>query len=275
MQQELVSAVEGLGIDAAEFCVLEGQPSLLTFTVAGGDRAVNAWKTLRTLSTRFGCYPVICGNALEQRARLEEQVSDSTHSAESVLASVDGETPPLTQLQRVQEEQRRRMNDWLRSQGREPIDFGPMSNDTEVHDARGESESWPASPGRRSFALASVRDYKGKPFDRCLISLIPSIEPATALAYLHFGGWNDCPAPAIHVAYHRNWARRYSAEIVCVTSDVIECVVAQPPQTPDQAKQLSREQFLYCTDIVSQGTGSLDALAIGLWDSPSWYFWWD
>ena len=38
---------------------------------------------------------------------------------------------------------------------------------------------------------------------------------------------------------------------------------------------LAREQFAYCDDIVTQGVGSIDALADGLRGSKSWYFWWD
>ena len=64
-------------------------------------------------------------------------------------------------------------------------------------------------------------------------------------------------------------------DLAAITSDVIDCHVASPPQTPDDARAVAREQYKYCGDIVSQGTESVERLAIELWRSPSWYFWWD
>ena len=38
---------------------------------------------------------------------------------------------------------------------------------------------------------------------------------------------------------------------------------------------LAREQFVYCPDIVYQGTGTLAGLAAALLEGTTWYFWWD
>jgi hypothetical protein len=38
---------------------------------------------------------------------------------------------------------------------------------------------------------------------------------------------------------------------------------------------LAREQYLYCGDIVDQGTGTLSRLATALMADDWWYFWWD
>jgi hypothetical protein len=122
---------------------------------------------------------------------------------------------------------------------------------------------------------STVEILKGKPLKQCLIALLPTVQPAEAPAYLRFGGFNACPPSEVHVAFHRDWGRRYGAVPACVTHDIIECVVARPPQTPDEARVLAAEQFAYCDDIVSQGTQTVERLAVELWGSPTWYFWWD
>jgi Domain of unknown function (DUF4253) len=45
--------------------------------------------------------------------------------------------------------------------------------------------------------------------------------------------------------------------------------------TRKDALDLAREQYIYCSDIVSQGTGTLEALAAGLLGGTAWFFWWD
>jgi hypothetical protein len=47
------------------------------------------------------------------------------------------------------------------------------------------------------------------------------------------------------------------------------------PQSRAAALDLAREQFLYCSDIVEQGVGTLSALAAALMENDWWYFWWD
>jgi Domain of unknown function (DUF4253) len=56
---------------------------------------------------------------------------------------------------------------------------------------------------------------------------------------------------------------------------VMECTVARPPKTREEAMALAREQFFYCTDIVYQGTESLSLLGATVLNAKAWYFWWD
>src|SRR5262249_59409253 len=94
-------------------------------------------------------------------------------------------------------------------------------------------------------------------------------------AVLPLGGWNDCPKPEVHVAMFESWGRRQGAEVMTVGGDVVEMRVGRPPRTRDEAIALAKEQYLYCTDIVDQGTETIDALAYGLRENPVWFFWWD
>lgn len=124
--------------------------------------------------------------------------------------------------------------------------------------------------------FASVKDYLSKRFHRQVwVAKIPTALPCDVPAWLRLGGWNACPATEEHVAVWKRWQEKYGAEILCVTGDVIEATVTRPPKDREACYALAREQFAYCEDIVTQGTGSIDALASGLPGASSWFFWWD
>ena len=56
---------------------------------------------------------------------------------------------------------------------------------------------------------------------------------------------------------------------------VIEMAVTRPPQTREEAITLATEQYFYCSDIVDQGTETIDRLAAEILAQPRWFFWWD
>src|SRR5262249_38060142 len=92
-------------------------------------------------------------------------------------------------------------------------------------------------------------------------------------AALNYGGWNACPGPEVHCAFHRGWHDRFGAEITGMSGDVVECMVKNPPRNRQQATTLAWEQYWYCSDIVEQGCGSIFNLAATLLNSSYWYFW--
>jgi hypothetical protein len=73
----------------------------------------------------------------------------------------------------------------------------------------------------------------------------------------------------------QEWFEQFGAVPAVIAGDVMECVVARPPTTEAQSLALAAQQWLFCDDIVSQGTMSVRTLAIGLWRQPKWFFWWD
>ena len=115
----------------------------------------------------------------------------------------------------------------------------------------------------------------GKPYPWVWVAKVPTTQPCEVPAWLKLGGWNACPNTEEHVALWRQWQEKYGAEILCVTGDVIEATVARPPEDKEACYVLAREQFAYCDDIVTQGVGTIDALAASLRGSKSWFFWWD
>jgi len=138
-----------------------------------------------------------------------------------------------------------------------------------------DASAWNTNSGSRGefVSIAGILTRKVHPW--VWVSKIPTARPYEVPAYLKFGGWNACPEAHEHVAVWRYWQEKYGAEILCFTGDVIEATVAHPPLEKAECYALAREQFSYCDDIVTQGVGSIDALAATLRGGKSWYFWWD
>jgi len=107
------------------------------------------------------------------------------------------------------------------------------------------------------------------------MGIVPASEPWQIPLSLAYGNWNDCPNPIVHAAMCRHWHETSGANLVAVGADTVEFMVRKPPCTPEAALLLAKEQYLYCTDIVDQGIGSISALAASLIDNTTWNFWWD
>jgi hypothetical protein len=125
----------------------------------------------------------------------------------------------------------------------------------------------PLSPARKPLS--------NRPKEEVFIGLVPVEHSWLVPAHVKPGGWNSCPEPAVHVALFRHWHERYGAEVTTIANDVIEFTVARPPTNHADARTLAIEQFLYCGDLVQQGTGTVGNLAALLIDNHHWYFWWD
>ncbi len=147
-------------------------------------------------------------------------------------------------------------------------------------DERGSEEfllgAWSAEPTPAEAHYTLHRDVLSREvFDEALLQSVALDASWEIPARLGFGGWNECPMPEAQCAIWRHWEKRYGAHIIGISRDVIEAVVEKPPETLEEAEALAWEQYLYCPDIVDQGTETIRALAEALWKSSSWYFWWD
>jgi len=138
---------------------------------------------------------------------------------------------------------------------------------------------WPKVASRDDHAasdgLSVAWDLSGKAKSKVHILLLPTTDGAEVFAYLRWGAWNSCPPPEHHVITARDWARRYGAEVIGVSGDVIDMRVQSRPKTRDEALSLAREHLTYCPDIVVQGTDTLAPLAALTMTSDWWFFWWD
>ena len=132
---------------------------------------------------------------------------------------------------------------------------------------------WPAETSY-GYGLSVAYDTRtGRPSSTAHIALIPTDDPTAIPAYMRWGNWNSCPPPAHHVAALRAWRDRYGAELVGLSADVLNLRVSRKPSTREEALDLARAHYVYCSDVIDQGVGSYLALAAGLMASDWWFFW--
>lgn len=192
-------------------------------------------------------YPVLLGNTEDVEILLEnyESQSESPDQLVSVAKQIDPQS-------------------WFSERTEADADY--------YEEKRGD---WPEDAQPNTTILGHMDLLTKKPHREVAIALIPTGDSWKVPCYLKFGGWNECPFPAEHAAVMRRWQAKYGAEVVTITQDTVEMRVEHPPMSRDEALALAREQFVYCADIVSQGTQTIDALAASLLDAPTWFFWWD
>jgi predicted CoA-binding protein len=104
---------------------------------------------------------------------------------------------------------------------------------------------------------------------------IPVSNPADIFAHIAFGNWNEVPTDDQLVACFRYWNQQHGAVPAVVSTDVIECWLDQPVNSPEVSSDLAMEQAGLCVDIVDQGVGTVHNLAEAIWGAKVWYFWWD
>lgn len=229
---------------------------LQTVTVPGAN-ALAELERLRAERERTGLYPVLLGNDEEFERVLKSRSYDERDVGEVLAASL--EIDPVRWFAEVTDTIARSYHD-----SAEEADLDLIEETAEIGEEFG---------GTTIGAHCDVLSHE--PYPEVVIALLPVQQPWEAFAHLRWGSWNDCPSPEVHCALHRYWQSNYGAEPASVTADVVECFVANPPATPETAMALGREQYLYCQDIVEQGTETVSALAGGLLGSNIWYFWWD
>ena len=134
-----------------------------------------------------------------------------------------------------------------------------------------EAGDWPQA----SYKLGP---YLSRQTEEVFIAKVPAPNSYEALAHIGFGGWNDCPYDAEHVAVLRYWHDRYGADLFALGGDIIECVVERPPTTREAALDLASKQLLYAPGALGEFSGggsSVPELAAALLNSRHWLFWWD
>lgn len=213
-----------------------------------GDEAIDTWRGLREEAS--GRWPVVVGPA-EEASFLADvaRLNCKRHPFEATL-------------------QRAAEVDIDRAIARVARLYGVRAGDL-----RG-STPLPDEPPMDDFVVPTDLTT-GAPLPEVWIALLPIDEGWKAPALLPWGDWNENPPPAVHTAVLRDWNRRYGAELVSMTGDILELSVARPPTTDEAALALAREQYSYAPDIVQQGVEDVETLAALLKNGHSWYFWWD
>jgi hypothetical protein len=73
----------------------------------------------------------------------------------------------------------------------------------------------------------------------------------------------------------RSWEDRFGAVLVGMGFDTLTLAVGSPPEDNKTALAIAAEHFAVCSDIIYQGSGSIEAHAAELVGARSWTFWWD
>jgi len=228
--------------DTAAATILAGLP----FEMIGvpGHEAVATRERLRPKS---GITPVILGN------------EDDIHL---LVEGVESNGPPARRI--IEEAAKVDLAAWMRERRESNPDLYTVP-----------PAEWPAEAQPQRELSVPLDVLTRKPKKNVLVALFPTSRPWEVPALVRYGSRNSCPPATVHVALHQLWNQRWGAEIACMSSDVIECTVANPPETRVAALELAQEHMVYCPDIVHQGTQSLEGLAAALLGARTWYFWWD
>jgi Domain of unknown function (DUF4253) len=168
---------------------------------------------------------------------------------------------------------------WLAGMAAFDLDAWFVERVSEVKDWQAQSGKvipergpWPKTD-KRWLSLTVPKDPISDTFHPTIIvGLIPTAAASDIGAYTRFGGWNDCPKPAVHIALAREWLERYGAVPVAQTYETLEFKVARPVAGREEAERLALEHFHYCRESVSD---TLQAAAAELIGSSVWHFWWD
>jgi hypothetical protein len=238
-----------------------------------GRDALAAWERLRSEGRGW---PLVLGGEEDYQRHLEnlEFMQEGGFDRSTVLATASTLRFPEDMRQRRAADLARLRESLLQTNPGLAEELEELDDEYEA--PRGE---WEAS-GSAGLSVAEEFVFEQsqtstRPYDEVIIALMPTDNGADAVGLLGFGGWNDCPFPPEHVAAFRRWHAQYGADVVGVSGDVINARVSRRPATREAALALAQEQCEYCTDIVHQGVGTLDALAATLMAEEWWYFWWD
>jgi hypothetical protein len=215
-----------------------------------GSEAIGTLEDLRLQGKREGFTAVLLGGP-ENVALLSEAIEDNSITPEEVLEQAGNVEVQIWFSDRVKQE--------------------PDYYEAELGE-------WPSKliPNNSLMAhLDLLSTRRSRPLKSVCIAKIPIADSWQVPAYLKLGGWNECPLPEHQVAISRYWHELYGADIAAVTKDTIEYLVEAPPVDKESAEKLAREQFIFCTDIVYQGTETIRNLAATLMNAKAWFFWWD
>lgn len=243
------------------------QPALPKSTPAGfpypvhwvaGSAALAKWENLRRMGDGW---PIVVGDQKALSLIAEGVLSDDRQEPHEILkaAAVLHHPQSLTDYRR-----------------REAEKYSLAGSQETEEDTGPEVGAWPSATPEPSPGLATAEDIlTGKPLDRVAIVVLPTTSGWEVPAYLNWGGWNENPPPEIHVAALRSWHEKYGATLIGVSGDVMNLRVSRRPASREEALELARQHYQYCSDIVDQGVGTLAKLAAVYLNDDWWFFWWD
>lgn len=214
-----------------------------TIEMVRGGLAAQRLTKLRLQQSQTGLLPLILGEAPE--------------------GLKSGDTIQLESKPTSPEPQELTAAEWFRER---------WARDAEVCESLDNTIYEQAAVGRHTLAVGF--DHQGREIE-VLVVLVDVTHAWELPLRLQYGDWNACPKPEEHALVAKYWEEEFGAEIAVMTEDTVEFTVARPPTDPETCLKLAREMYVYCSDIVDQGVGSIPTLAKALESSTTWFFWWD
>ena len=126
--------------------------------------------------------------------------------------------------------------------------------------------------GNTSFC-GIINDETGRTLP-LLLAEVPVNQPWQILAYFPIGGWDNCPKAEHLVSVAKHWYEGFGAVPAVISEGIIEFAVPHPV-SEEESLPLAEEHYAFCTDIVDQNLGTINALADVLRKSTVWFFWWE
>ena len=218
--------------------------------------ALDAWERLRRFTARSGYFPVILG---------QDDFGDEPEYDGQTPAGADADLAQAALLD---------VDQWLAERR---ADQEAEAEEAEVSlPTRDFPGDWDAkAAAKRPGPQFLFPKHLAKQSKTAALALVPSRSGYDVPAMLGFGGFNDCPDPAEQSAVLQRWQERYGAQPVFLHVDTLELKITRPPEDRDEAMDLAWEQYIYCTDLVNEESGTVAGLAAQLMGAESWFFWWD
>lgn len=259
MADGLNAVLRSSGLNPAKLVPLSdaGDRSLQVIHVPGGDASVKLWHKLHASLPAVGYSPVMLGEPDDLDSHRERLQFDARPATEVLAAAAKVDPVEYFRTTRLE-----RLED-MASMGEDPSAVLPPEG------------RWPDKPQPSHRFSTPFHILTGKPHKELAVALVPTPRSWEVPAHLAFGGWNECPGDETHVAVLSHWNRLYGAEVLAMTSDVLELFVARPPTTRDEATAVARDVYVYCPDTVDQGVETIQNLASLMLNGSAWYFWWD
>ena len=123
----------------------------------------------------------------------------------------------------------------------------------------------------------SINEFTFLDVKEIVLFEVPTKNPWEVIAWFPMGGWNECPWVDDMMAISHYWYEKYHAFPAVITRDVLQYIVENPVDNEEEALELAKEHYAFCTDRLDQGTasGTINEVADSLIDSKVWFFWWD
>jgi hypothetical protein len=223
--------------------------------VAGGPGALATWRALRERHPRTGLWPILLGSDPQVIDQLTWRLDSLARSRPGIPDVEDVPDAPELFVQ------------WMGDPAADDY-----LNDVPRHLAKLERD---ADAIRTKLTQrpdeAAVKAITGDPVTIAVVPARGGWEVPALLAWS--GAERDDIGGAEHLSVLHFWHDVYSAELVALGLEQMECLVSRPPDDARSAFELAVQQYAYCPELMDNLVPAMGALAATLF-GRHWIFDW-